>query len=108
MNKATLTALKGSIRKWEKIAAGTGEDYAQENCPLCTKFLHFNCTGCPVSEEVGQPNCNDTPYRDTWLPLRHEFGPTAINPEMKKAARLELHFLKSLLPKPAKKRSARS
>ena len=39
MNRKTLTALKGSIKKWEKIVAGTGSDNGYQNCPLCALFV---------------------------------------------------------------------
>jgi hypothetical protein len=38
MDNQTLAALKGSIRKWENIAAGTGVDKGVFNCPLCKLF----------------------------------------------------------------------
>lgn len=39
MNSRTLKALKGSIRKWERICNGTGEDRGPRNCPLCELFF---------------------------------------------------------------------
>jgi hypothetical protein len=38
MDEKTLEALKGSIRKWEAIVDGTGEDDGADNCPLCHMF----------------------------------------------------------------------
>lgn len=35
MNKETLIALKGSIKKWEDIVGGIGYDDGADNCPLC-------------------------------------------------------------------------
>ena len=64
MLEATRTALEGSIRKWEKIVAGTGVDMADENCPLCQLFE--NCQdgeGCPVDNETGD-GCAGSPYDD--------------------------------------------
>ena len=56
MDTKTLTALKGSIAKWEAIVAGTGEDRGTENCPLCAAFYHHpkHCEGCPVERSTGQ------------------------------------------------------
>jgi len=47
MDAKTLKALKGSIKKWEKIIAGTGVDKGGDNCPLC-KACGWNCRDCPV------------------------------------------------------------
>lgn len=106
MNKRTLTALRGSIKKWEKIVAGTGIDKGYENCPLCRLFFsvdYFNCTGCPVAAMSGRDNCLGTPYyeyrraADNW----GESTPETI----KKQAERELAFLKSLLPKPKRRKA---
>jgi len=35
-----LEALKGSIKKWERIVEGTGVDEGADNCPLCELFWH--------------------------------------------------------------------
>lgn len=102
MNKQTLTALRGSIRKWEKIADGTGVDLGPKNCPLCQLFFNGGrCQGCPVSRHTGCAQCLGTPY-DDWSDM---FGITGVRalkartPKAKAAARAELAFLKSLLPK---------
>ena len=91
MPAATLKALRGSIRKWEGIVAGTEEDYGEDNCPLCKLFLKKDCEGCPVSARTGKGSCFGTPYRDT---LR-AFGKEAYDT----AAQAEVDFLKSLLPR---------
>ena len=54
MDKATREALLGSIEKWRRIVAGTGEDLGWKNCPLCTMYYHGGCEGCPVAEKVGE------------------------------------------------------
>ncbi len=103
MNKETLVALKGSIRKWERIVAGKGIDLGTENCPLCKLFYKKGCIGCPVKEETGFNWCFLTPY-DEWL-LHHELEhgkPVILKVKCdtcKKLAERELKFLKSLLPK---------
>ncbi len=105
MDKRTLKALKGSIRKWEKIVNGTGVDLADKNCPLCSLFFRFpeGCSGCPVVERTGFNLCSLTPY-DKWL-VHHEIrhnGSEVLKVECdtcRRIAERELKFLKSLLPK---------
>lgn len=87
--------LKGSIRKWEGVVAGTIQDLGYDNCPLCKEFPDRFCTDCPVKNHTGLPGCFRTPY--------HEFDRLsddgwARSPKAKAAAEAELKFLKSLLP----------
>lgn len=92
MNAKTLKALRGSIRKWERIVAGTGSDNGPHNCPLCRLFFWNReaCEGCPVAAKTGRAQCDGTPYRDyDWSGSKED-------------ARRELNFLKSLLPKKSK------
>lgn len=120
MDEKTLEALKGSIKKWEGIVAGTGEDRGIENCPLCQVFyapfidrpdnetledlrkrLSQACVGCPVYQSTGLQSCEDTPYDDhvNW----DDFGDGESKYATKQdAAIAELEFLKSLLPEEAK------
>ena len=95
MNRKTLTALKGSIRKWEKIVAGTGQNEGPNNCPLCALFFHNDCRGCPVYEKTGMVGCLDTPYTEY---ARQEVISGDPEKAIKQAER-ELAFLKRLLPK---------
>ena len=105
MNKTTLKALKGSIRKWERIVDGTARDEGSDNCPLCKMFFERFCKGCLVAEETENTYCDGTPYQDKWV--WHE--PSEMNgnggyvhtKESLAAAKAELKFLKSLLPKDA-------
>ena len=93
MDAKTLEAMRGSIRKWERIVEGTGEDEGANNCPLCHLF-HSDfrkddenmCKGCPVAESVGVSGCLSTPYF------------LYIDCETKENAQRELDFLISLLP----------
>ena len=62
-------ALKGSIRKWERIVKGTGADYGIDNCPLCKIYVKFpqtvffgDCDGCPVKTVTTYSSCIGTPY----------------------------------------------
>lgn len=72
MDERTLTALKGSIAKWEGIVAGTVENRGFHNCPLCARFHpeatnrsyrgpHV-CEGCPVKDKTGKSLCRGSPY----------------------------------------------
>ena len=99
MNPETLKALRGSIKKWRAIVAGTEDDFGM-SCELCKRFCarwgwicEIPSTGerCPVYERTGVPGCEETPY-DQWRV-------TAIDtPESDDAAKAELAFLISLLP----------
>ncbi len=101
-----LTALRGSIAKWEAIVAGTGEDGGPHNCPLCQRFP--GCASCPVADEVGDTGCESTPYVKWFDHQRKDHGhqppfdePSAVTPgceECVALAQAELDFLRSLLP----------
>ena len=104
MNKEALEALRGSIEKWEHIVAGDGADRGSSNCSLCQIFFDRDdgkpeCFGCPVMVASGQPLCKNTPY-DGWM-LSQEGSHTgrAVTLRQIAAAKNELKFLKSLLPK---------
>lgn len=109
MDQKTLTALQGSIEKWERIVAGTDIDRGGENCPLCKEFADevdpvedSFCYGCPVSAAVGQSECGGTPYAQfaqlvPWIAFGESRG-RATTPEQIAAAQAELDFLKGLLP----------
>lgn len=109
MNKVTLKALKGSIKKWEGIVAGVGVDTGWRNCPLCTEFhKDDSCDGCPVKAATGEDMCDGSPYEDwvestepVWRLDRFDGKPwrlRAADDESVMCAVLELEFLKSLLP----------
>ena len=103
MDKRTLKALHGSIRKWIRIATWVGEDEGADNCPLCEQFETNFCPGCPVYES-GYNGCSGSPYSQwrsaifveskgiTPVPCR------VIGPESQAAAEAEVLFLISLLP----------
>ena len=89
MDRKTLRALRGSIKKWEGVVAGTTEDKGSDNCPLCQLFNKEwwqRCYGCPVRDATGQSFCFGTPY-EVYRDRR-----TKTN------AKKELKFLQSLLP----------
>ena len=128
MDKETLKALKGSIKKWERVVIGTGTDDGWANCPLCQVFhvrmrvppLAFPgaefeidskgvlcalyarcgpCNGCPVFGATGERRCQGSPYKLKWLPSVGDMsGQKAETPRQRKAALAELLFLRDLLP----------
>lgn len=117
MNTETLTALQGSIKKWEDIRDGTGGDMGRHNCPLCELYYTFDpyiastcCSGCPVFEKTNQIWCHGTPY-ERWSKLESALIDEAYdNPhgvmdhidsnKARQIAQDEVDFLKSLLPDP--------
>lgn len=124
MDPATLEALKGSIRKWEKIVDGTGKDAGSTNCPLCLLFNKEQtntpyevdeddnsidgCEGCPVRAASGRDWCYGTPYKayvDTGFARYRETAEQAAQRAASRAnhAQAELDFLRSLLPNEVEK-----
>ena len=104
ITKKALTALKGSIKKWEKIVKGTGVDDGINNCPLCKIFWEVGCKDCPVSEKADKFTCCEkTPYTkwDGHHYTVHGTGfPLKIECKIcERYAKQEVKFLKSLLPK---------
>lgn len=101
MTPETLTALQGSIAKWEAIVAGKGVDDGGDNCPLCKLFIeNDHCAGCPIASHSGAAGCCNTPY-DQWYRLHRPFNSVPLKaetPEQFDAAQAELDFLRSLLP----------
>lgn len=109
MDERTLIALRGSIEKWEKIVAGTGEDLLADNCPLCKLFTDDEdavvlCNGCPVRDASGFSCCVGTPWQKwdrnvgRWDQHQHRWTRFADTPELVALAQAELDFLRSLLP----------
>ena len=99
MTAETLQALQESIEHWERLANGTrkeGETIYGEDCALCALFYtgEEDCVGCPVAEQTGKPECHGTPWLQAMDALRKGYG----SDEFKAAARVQLEFLKSLLP----------
>ena len=104
MNAETLEALKGSVRKWNRIFCKGGVNLGPTNCPLCKLFVLSDCEGCPVSAKSGRSGCHGTPY---YAFGRHHLGshPIFIDHRVvgkcrscKKHAKAERDFLASLLP----------
>ena len=115
MNAKTLKALKGSIKKWEKILDGKAIDEGRGNCPLCQLFWNEirpcntpdNKERCPVKIRSGRVGCNRTPY-STWT--QHQLNVHGVYwtdkrikcDKCKPIVKKELDFLKSLLPEDSK------
>lgn len=104
MDDATLEALKGSIKKWEDIVAGTGVDSGADNCPLCGLFNNTEsepmCVGCPVMNQTGKDGCAGTPYVE-WCKQQvksFDFPHKAKTDGQIAAAKAEVEFLRRLLP----------
>ena len=114
MKPATLKALNASIAHWERLAKNgpSEKEHADSiSCALCRRFNPFHAKHpcqkalgerCPVFKRTGEPNCGETPF-DTAAELTDFKGllvPGVTLAEWRAAARRELAFLRSLLPKP--------
>lgn len=109
MKPSTLKDLKRSIAHWLRMATGKakfGEVPTGNQCALCIRFLNNTdydkaCDGCPVRQRTGSVLCMRTPYRAAHKAFV-EFGKHSA--QFKEAAKKELKFLRSLLPKKKKKK----
>ncbi len=107
MDTLTEEALRGSIRKWEAIWKGDGEDLRDGNCPLCRRYNSNCCTNpdlvptlCPVARRAETFGCEDTPWED-WMHYMTSFFPArtrVFDAKSRELAKAELDFLVSLLP----------
>lgn len=77
------------------------------DCPLCQVYdINDNdCVGCPIFEDTGQRNCEDTPYDDWWqyaydniMGYGHATSETnnTIDAKYIELATVELNFLKRI------------
>lgn len=105
MDTETREALEGSIRKWEGVASGKKGERGTSDCPLCNKFFHQAeggyCVRCPVYARTGRPGCMESPWTN-WIAASGwsaELGRCADTDAGRNAARAELDFLISLIPK---------
>lgn len=96
MSPETRKALEQSIEHWEhNLSVGVIKaDIYADACSLCFIFRDDHaCRGCPVMEETGIPECVGSPWVDCRnARVRGNAADFAL------AARLEIQFLKSLLP----------
>lgn len=102
MNADTLRALEESIAHWTRLSTGTqtqGETIFTAHCALCQLFnaeaAENPCSGCPVMQRTGEPQCLSTPWKDVYF-ARKDFGQDSL--EFRLAAKEMLSFLESLLP----------
>jgi|TARA_Y100000310_G_C20301463_1_gene631996 hypothetical protein len=119
----TRKALEASIEHWENIAKGKEPSLGELNCALCARFADTHrkndhphilfCVRtindqkyetCPVDKCTNSEGCEPTPFCEfVEISIENnehyslEFW--AKTPEAKRAARKEVRFLKSLLPK---------
>jgi len=107
MNKPTLKALKESITAWElKYELVKKKHYGDivvgwRGCPLCQRFLHNDCKGCPI-KKAGYNVCEGSPYYDVTAILNgiNDHGVFKGGHKiLLKFIEEEILFLKSLLPK---------
>ena len=105
MPPPTLKALKQSIAHWKRLATGKrreGERTGVHDCALCVLFFRTDCAGCPVAQKVNRIGCSNTPY----VNANDAYYDTGLDsPEFKAAAKVELEFLQSLLPKQRTKKA---
>jgi hypothetical protein len=101
ISKRALTALGGSIKKWDGIVAGTVIDHGCDNCPLCQLYLANDCKACPVSIDTGNDSCIGTPY-GRFIERAKKVDPfqyIADTPEAKRAATTMRNYLVRLRDK---------
>jgi len=103
MDEKTLTALRGSIAKWEGIVRGDMDDNGPANCPLCQEFIKGECLGCPVADCAEASYCRESPYEEYCAYLDSfsyalEDGAVPRQEEVTRLAQAELDFLRGLLP----------
>lgn len=110
MTATALKALKASIEHWKRLATGKrkqDEDIGVSHCALCLEFITTYCRDCPVKKKTGLWYCEGTPYHEVNDVREHEvydLGKHGLNSKpFKRAAKKELKFLQSLLPKRRKK-----
>lgn len=96
MDRATLKALKASIKHWEtNLIDSDKASVAASDCALCRRFTCGVCKGCPIYEKTRLKGCLRTPYIEA-MNAKDKHGYNS--PEFRVAALKELRFLESLLP----------
>jgi len=63
ITKKEMTALNGSIEKWNGILKGDINDEGTTNCPLCQ--IYIRCEQCIIKICTGQNGCDGIDY-DSW------------------------------------------
>jgi hypothetical protein len=102
MDRFTLFALVGSLRKWHKLVLGeTKTEGGSNDCPLCHMYnkaflgTGSDCAGCPVREHSKEDFCKGTPYGKAIAQIVLRESGLPYQPDLIQA---ELDFLFSLLP----------
>lgn len=96
-----------SIKKWEDIVNGVGNDEGLDNCALCYVYSNGDggdddCDCCPVKMDTGEPYCAETPFQRFGLHVTNcEVCDLSVEPEKYcsnaiELAKVELEYLKSL------------
>jgi hypothetical protein len=104
MTPEAIKALRASVRKWNRIAAGNYYSEGPNNCPLCKLYWAKDCAGCPVRQFTRLAYCAGTPY-EVWenLPTGNTNGPGdrqyAASVLAMTVAKTEANFLRALLPR---------
>jgi hypothetical protein len=112
MSPCVLLALRESIAHWKRMLVGKerpGERPDGRWCSLCKLFdegEYGECLACPVRQKTGFRGCHGSPYWRAFAAY-HAFcsGRPDTEREWKIAAKLQIAFLESLLPKKRKARS---
>ena len=109
MKTVVLKALKASIAHWKRLLAGKerrGEAPDSESCALCALFDDgdYGCRACPVGQKTKDTGCYGSPWMFAYSAYYNRGdGESAAEREWKTAAKLQLAFLKSLLPRKERK-----
>ena len=99
-------ALRSSIAHWKRMLAGKERPGEAPNgwwCSLCELFDeggHGECSACPVRQKTGQRCCLGSPYwRANEAYHARGSGYPDAEREWKAAAKRQIAFLESLLPR---------
>lgn len=72
---------------------GCHDNDGTEDCPLCKRYYHHACDGCPISQKkTGLAFCDGTPLDD--MPIGHKTG---VGADLSNMIEAEIEFLISLL-----------
>ena len=111
MPPETLSALRDAIRHWEENARAKTPGEASTQPDACALCLLFNketsnnyyqaCTGCPVKNATGLQFCMYTPFAsaDSAYKIWSTSKTDTTRERFHLAARMEIAFLTSLLPR---------
>jgi hypothetical protein len=102
-------ALQQSIAHWKRLRDGKERDDEStdgDSCALCVLFstLGEGCAKCPVCQKTTYLSCGGSPWWDAHLAYWERDIDTASKRKWKTAAKRQVAFLESLLPKTRKPR----